>query len=467
MDLLVLAQAAEGVTDTGVDRRQVDRPRGRRRARLDRSRDRHRDHLRQGDRVRRPPARAEGRAAVDPLARLRAHRGGRLLHLHLRADRLLPLGTWSCSATSASFVLAQAEGGARARRRAAELPGLARARADDLDAARASGSRCWVLKRSRSRASARRSRSGANAIREKIEASEKQREEADKLLAEYRQRLKEAREQAEDIVARARKAAEAAEARGDRRGQGQARGAGRRGAQGHRDRDPALARADPQGGRRPDRARDREGDPQVARRRRPEAPRRGGARRGRLLRAGRSGGDRERGWRVVVEEIARVYADALFEVAKQNDKLDEIREQLGRVRRRARGRARPSDLLLQPVLLLGREARGDRARDLGRRGRARQLPRAAGREAPDAGVFRIRGRFDELWAEENQRLEVTLTSAVELDDRSSSRSARRSSARPIARSSSRARSTRTSSAGSCSGSATWCSTRACAASWRD
>jgi F-type H+-transporting ATPase subunit b len=50
----------------------------------------------------------------------------------------------------------------------------------------------------------------ANAIRENIEASEKQREEADKILAEYRERLKEAREQAEDIVTRARKASDAA-----------------------------------------------------------------------------------------------------------------------------------------------------------------------------------------------------------------------------------------------------------------
>jgi F-type H+-transporting ATPase subunit b len=50
----------------------------------------------------------------------------------------------------------------------------------------------------------------ANAIRENIEASEHQREEADKLLAEYRERLKEAREQADDIVARARKSSEAA-----------------------------------------------------------------------------------------------------------------------------------------------------------------------------------------------------------------------------------------------------------------
>jgi F-type H+-transporting ATPase subunit b len=50
----------------------------------------------------------------------------------------------------------------------------------------------------------------ANAIKDNIEASEKQREEADKLLQEYRHRLTEAREQADDIAARARKAADAA-----------------------------------------------------------------------------------------------------------------------------------------------------------------------------------------------------------------------------------------------------------------
>jgi F-type H+-transporting ATPase subunit b len=52
----------------------------------------------------------------------------------------------------------------------------------------------------------------ANAIRESIESAERQRQEADQLLDEYRQRLKEAREQSEDIVARARKAAETATA---------------------------------------------------------------------------------------------------------------------------------------------------------------------------------------------------------------------------------------------------------------
>src|SRR3954449_7532400 len=52
----------------------------------------------------------------------------------------------------------------------------------------------------------------ANAIRESIEEAEKTRREADKVLQEYRARLKEAREQADEIVARARKSAEAAKA---------------------------------------------------------------------------------------------------------------------------------------------------------------------------------------------------------------------------------------------------------------
>jgi F-type H+-transporting ATPase subunit b len=49
------------------------------------------------------------------------------------------------------------------------------------------------------------------AIQESIDSAERTRQEADDLLDEYRGRLKEARVQAEDIVARARKAAEVAE----------------------------------------------------------------------------------------------------------------------------------------------------------------------------------------------------------------------------------------------------------------
>ena len=47
------------------------------------------------------------------------------------------------------------------------------------------------------------------AIDESIESAVRTKQEADELLAEYRARLKEAREQADDIVARSRRAAEA------------------------------------------------------------------------------------------------------------------------------------------------------------------------------------------------------------------------------------------------------------------
>jgi F-type H+-transporting ATPase subunit b len=49
-------------------------------------------------------------------------------------------------------------------------------------------------------------------IDESIDHAQRTREEADKLLEEYRARLKEAREQAEDILVRSRKAAESYEA---------------------------------------------------------------------------------------------------------------------------------------------------------------------------------------------------------------------------------------------------------------
>jgi F-type H+-transporting ATPase subunit b len=51
----------------------------------------------------------------------------------------------------------------------------------------------------------------AKTIAESIDAAERQRKESDELLVEYRTRLAEAREQADEIMARARKAADSAE----------------------------------------------------------------------------------------------------------------------------------------------------------------------------------------------------------------------------------------------------------------
>ena len=101
-------------------------------------------------------------------------------------------------------------------------------------------------RRPRSHGSRRRSRSCR--VRENIEGAEKTREEAKELLEEYRARLKEAREQADDINARARKAAEAAVAEATAEGRARSASWWPRPARTSRPR-PALAGADPQGSR--------------------------------------------------------------------------------------------------------------------------------------------------------------------------------------------------------------------------
>ena len=52
----------------------------------------------------------------------------------------------------------------------------------------------------------------AKAIAESLDAAQRSKQESEELVAEYRARLKEAREQADDIVARARKSADTAKA---------------------------------------------------------------------------------------------------------------------------------------------------------------------------------------------------------------------------------------------------------------
>ncbi len=81
-------------------------------------------------------------------------------------------------------------------------------------------------------------------------------------------------------------------------------------------------------------------------------------------------------------------------------------------------------------------------------------------------IFRIRTRFDELWAQENKQLEVRLTSAVELDPQIVDRvgaEIERQTDRKIELESAIDEG---SSAASCCESATWSWTRVCAAGWR-
>jgi len=115
-----------------------------------------------------------------------------------------------------------------------------------------------------------------------------------------------------------------------------------------------------------------------------------------------------------VEKIARVYAEALFEVARDKGKLDEIHDQLGEV---ADAIAENRDL---QVFFFSPYFSSAEKRD----GIARVLSWAEpelvnflellAEKHRVPVIFRIRRRFDEMWAKEKRRLEVRLTSAVEL-----------------------------------------------------
>jgi ATP synthase F1 delta subunit len=116
-----------------------------------------------------------------------------------------------------------------------------------------------------------------------------------------------------------------------------------------------------------------------------------------------------------VEEIASVYARSLFEVAKENDKLDVIKEQLDEFADALDENRELQTYFFSPYFSSQEKKEGiDKVIENGDEHFVRFLELLAERHRLPA-VFRIRREFDQLWAEENKQLPVTITSAVELD----------------------------------------------------
>jgi F-type H+-transporting ATPase subunit delta len=117
-----------------------------------------------------------------------------------------------------------------------------------------------------------------------------------------------------------------------------------------------------------------------------------------------------------MEEIAQVYARSLFEVAKEQGRLDEIREQLGQV---ADALAETRELQLfffSPYFSTEEKKQGlDRAID-GADELVHNFLELLVEKHRMPAIFRIRREFDTLWEQENKLLPVTITSAVELDE---------------------------------------------------
>jgi len=116
-----------------------------------------------------------------------------------------------------------------------------------------------------------------------------------------------------------------------------------------------------------------------------------------------------------MEEIAAVYARSLFEVAQEHNKLDTVRDELGTFADAVDANRELQTFFFSPYFSTAEKSDG--------------LDRAVSGADPivvnflkllienhrTPAVFRVRRELDRLWREENKRLPVQVTSAVELD----------------------------------------------------
>lgn len=114
-------------------------------------------------------------------------------------------------------------------------------------------------------------------------------------------------------------------------------------------------------------------------------------------------------------DAARVYAEALFEVGRDKGTLDTLQQQLGEFTDAVDRNRELQVFFFSPYLSSEEKKDG--------------LKRAVTDAEPELinflellvdkhrmpEIFRIRRELDELWKHENRRIDVTVTSAVELD----------------------------------------------------
>ena len=116
-----------------------------------------------------------------------------------------------------------------------------------------------------------------------------------------------------------------------------------------------------------------------------------------------------------MEEIARVYASALFESAKEGGKLDAIREQLGAFADALEGSRDLQLFLFSPSFSSAEKIEALKSAVTDAEPEFLNFLELLLEKGRMPVIFRIRRQFDALWAKENKRLGVVVTSAVELD----------------------------------------------------
>ena len=117
-----------------------------------------------------------------------------------------------------------------------------------------------------------------------------------------------------------------------------------------------------------------------------------------------------------MEEIAQVYARALFEVAQQRGDLDEVREQLGQFADALDGERALQTFFFSPYFSSEEKKEGLHKAIDGASDAVLNFLELLVEKHRMPAIFRIRREFDDLWREENKLLPVQLTSAIELSD---------------------------------------------------
>jgi ATP synthase F1 delta subunit len=116
-----------------------------------------------------------------------------------------------------------------------------------------------------------------------------------------------------------------------------------------------------------------------------------------------------------MEEIARVYAEALFEVAKAEDKLDRIHDELDQFAEALEGDRDLQVFFFSPYFSTAEKQDGIERAVSGADPEFVNFLNLLAEKHRMPLVFRIQRQFEQRYKEENKKLDVTVTSAVELD----------------------------------------------------
>ena len=117
-----------------------------------------------------------------------------------------------------------------------------------------------------------------------------------------------------------------------------------------------------------------------------------------------------------MEELARVYARALFQVAREHGKLDLIREQLGRIAGALAENRELQFFFFSPYFSTEEKQQALTRLVQGADEAVMNFLELLIEKHRMPVIFRIHERFERLWDEENRTLPVEITSAIQLDE---------------------------------------------------